>query len=286
MKRETYWRNIRLSNDILYYIYTHIETDINLDELADTFRIDKFYLHKIFKSVFGFNIYESIKSIRLQKASNLLITNRMSTITEIANACGYASHSSFVRAFRQRFNMTPGAWRRGGYADYSRKLLHLGSEKSHTLQVTGPEICRRDAIKAWYLRDQGYGEHIKKSWQKIQTVVYALRPTSHTLISLFHDNPAITPLPQCQHVSAVMMEGISQKPNLPYFHISEGVYAKFGVRGTRDDLLYFIRWVYHDWLVHSGYETTTTPPYAIYRKNHHINEEERFEMDFFLSVKL
>jgi AraC family transcriptional regulator len=44
-----------------------------------------FYMHRIFKEIFGKNIYESIKSIRLQKASNLLLTNKYSTITEIAN---------------------------------------------------------------------------------------------------------------------------------------------------------------------------------------------------------
>jgi AraC family transcriptional regulator len=37
-------------------------------------------MHKIFKEVFGHNIYESIKFIRLQKASNLLLTNTYSTI--------------------------------------------------------------------------------------------------------------------------------------------------------------------------------------------------------------
>ena len=47
--------------------------------------------------------YESIKSIRLQKASSLLLTNKYSTISEVANLCGYSSHSSFIKAFRGRF---------------------------------------------------------------------------------------------------------------------------------------------------------------------------------------
>jgi len=32
----------------MFYIYTHIETDINIDELADHFKINKFYMHQIF----------------------------------------------------------------------------------------------------------------------------------------------------------------------------------------------------------------------------------------------
>ncbi len=71
----------------------------------------------------GTNIYETIKSIRLQKASNLLITNQHSTITNIANMCGYSSQTSFIRAFKSRFNQTPKIWRNGGYKEYSNKII-------------------------------------------------------------------------------------------------------------------------------------------------------------------
>ncbi len=120
MKQETLDKNIKISNDLMFYFYKHIETDINIDELADHFKINKFYMHKIFKEVFGRNIYESIKSIRLQKASNLLLTNKYSTISKIANECGYSSQTSFIRAFKERFSMTPNKWRKGGYKDVLR----------------------------------------------------------------------------------------------------------------------------------------------------------------------
>ena len=91
MKRETLNKNTQISNDILFYIYKNIEIDINMDELAKSFNLSKFYMHRIFKEIFGRNIYESIKSIRLQKASSLLLTNKYSSITEIASLCGYSS---------------------------------------------------------------------------------------------------------------------------------------------------------------------------------------------------
>ena len=91
MKKETYQKRTKIANDIMYYIYKYIDTDINLDRLCMQLNISKFHMHRIFKDEFGKNIYESIKSIRLQKASNLLITNKYSTITQIASMCGYSS---------------------------------------------------------------------------------------------------------------------------------------------------------------------------------------------------
>ncbi|SFV89694.1 Transcriptional regulator, AraC family [hydrothermal vent metagenome] len=273
-----------MANDLMFYIYTNIDTDINIDEAAQTLGMDRFYLHKVFKNVFGRNIYESIKSIRLQKASNLLITNRYSTISKIATACGYSSQTSFIRAFKVRFGMTPKTWRNGGYLQYSNKLLE--EIQNRAFYVTEPQIVKRSPIEAFYLRDNGYGPHIKQSWQKLQTIIYTLEPKNYTLISLFHDNPAITSLDACQHVSAISLDAKNSEVNLPKFKIAGGVYARFEVKGEREDLLHFIRWVYHTWLPQSGYETTTKPPYAIYRTNHHLSEDGHFDMDFYLSITL
>ena len=99
MKKETLQKRTKIANDIMYYIYTHIETNIDIEELSIDLGISKFHMHRIFKEAFGKNIYESIKSIRLQKASNLLLTNKYSTISNIVNQCGYSSQSSFIKIF-------------------------------------------------------------------------------------------------------------------------------------------------------------------------------------------
>ncbi len=103
-KKQTNLKHSKLANDLLNYINDHIETDINIDALAYELEVNKHHLHKVFKEQMGSNIYETIKSIRLQKASNLLITNKYSTITEVANMCGYSSQTSFIRAFKSRFH--------------------------------------------------------------------------------------------------------------------------------------------------------------------------------------
>ena len=85
MKKDTIIEHSKIANRVMYYIYRHIDSNINIDELAKEFAVSKFHLHKIFKEQMGANIYETIKSIRLQKAANLLITNKNSTITQIAS---------------------------------------------------------------------------------------------------------------------------------------------------------------------------------------------------------
>jgi len=289
MKRKTLEKQTNIANDLMYYIYTHIDTQINLDELALSFGINKFYMHKIFKEIFGRNIYESIKSIRLQKASTLLLTNHHSTISDIALLCGYSSQTSFIRAFKERFSMTPRQWRTGGDRIYSEQLLQASpyaSISTKSFENVLPQIVKMPEMKAYYIRHRGYEEKIRTTWQKIQTWLFSHDTEVYTMISLFHDNPAVTPLSECQHVACLVLEEdfVVTDSRLPQLTIAKGVYAKFDIEGKRGDLIRFIHWVYHDWLPKSEYETTTKPPYAIYRKNHHLSTDGQFEMSFYLSI--
>ena len=172
MKKETLQKRTKIANDIMYYIYTHIEINIDIEELSIDLGVSKFHMHRIFKEAFGKNIYESIKSIRLQKASNLLLTNKYSTISNNVNQCGYSSQSSFIKIFKDRFEMTPKEWKNGGYKEYSNKILQqsqTASQSKADFKDIVPTIVKMPAIESFYIRNKGYNVNIKETWQKLQT---------------------------------------------------------------------------------------------------------------------
>jgi AraC family transcriptional regulator len=291
MKRETLNKRVQLANNIMFYIYTHIDTDINIDEICYDLGISKFYMHRIFKDAFGKNIYETIKSIRLQKASNLLITNKYATISEIGNLCGYSSHSSFIRAYKDRFGFTPKEWKNGGYKEYSANILSNADVKdlSHLVDFSNlePEIVSRPAIKAYYIRHQGYNRSMKKTWQKLYTWVLNNGLENYQQIGLYHDNPSITPHDDCQYIACIATDEEDKilDDRMPSFTIAEGTYAKFDLKGVYGDVLKLIRWVYHEWLPMSELETSTKPSYALHRKNHFLSEDGEFDISFYVSIR-
>lgn len=289
MKKETLEKRTKIANDIMYYIYTHIETNIDIEELSVDLCVSKFHMHRIFKEIFGKNIYQSIKSIRLQKASNLLLTNKYSTISNIVNSCGYSSQSSFIKIFKERFGMSPKQWKNGGYKDYSNEII---MQSKFAMQSTAkfdemvPTIVKMAAIESYYIRNRGYNKNIEATWQKLQTWVLTNDIKSYKRVALFHDNPAITPLDDCQYIACIVVDNDEEvkSDRLPKFNIAEGVYAKFDLKGKAWDVLPFIQWVYHEWLPKSEYETTTKPSYAIYDKLDFIDGDDEFEFSFFVSI--
>ena len=290
MKKSTYEKRAKIANDVMNYIYKYIDTDINIDDLSIELKVSKFHLHRIFKDEFGKNIYESIKSIRLEKAANLLITNKYSTITNIANMTGYSSQTSFLRAFKERFLMTPKMWKSGGYKEYSNKIVEqiVNSDGNINFSKIEPSIVKMPEIKAYYIRHQGYDRTIKKTWQKLQTWIYTNDIKEYKQLALHHDNPIITPLEQCQYIALVTLENKDENLenlSLPTLNIPKGIYAKFSLSGKYGDVIKLIQWVYHTWLIESGYETTPNPSYTIYYKNHFLSSDEEFILDYYLPIK-
>ena len=289
MKKETLEKRTKIANDIMYYIYTHIETNIDIEELSIDLEISKFHMHRVFKEIFGRNIYESIKSIRLQKASNLLLTNRYSTISSIVNSCGYSSQSSFIKIFKDRFGMSPKEWKNGGYKEYSNEIIKQSKfamkSKANFDNIT-PTIVKMKAIESYYIRNRGYNKNIEETWQKLQTWVLTNNIKQYKRAALFHDNPTITPLDECQYIACIIVDDDKniKSDRIPKFKIAEGVYAKFDLKARNEDLLPFIQWLYHEWLPRSDYETTTKPSFAIYESVDFIKLDNEYDFSFYVSI--
>ncbi len=290
-KKSTHNLHMQIANDTMSYIYNYIDTDINIDDLAIKFDLSKFHLHKIFKEQMDANIYETIKSIRLQKASNLLISNKYSTVTQIANMCGYSSQTSFIRAFKNRFNQTPKVWRSGAYKKYSDEILASSKIELFSMDIFSSikvKVIKTKKQNAYYIRHKGYnGEEVTKIWQKMQAWLYTNNIKEHTQIGIYHDNPIITAHENCFYVAAIVpqQELILENTNLSNFEMPEALYATFELKGKYGDMLRLVQWAYHEWLPNSGYETTTNPSYSVFRKNQFLDENQEFDATYYLPIK-
>lgn len=287
-KKNTRDIHIELANKTMSYIYQNIDTPINIDELALSFGVSKIHLHNLFKEQMGINIYETIKSIRLQKASNLLLTNKYSTISQIVSTCGYSSQSSFIKAFKKRFEQTPKQWRDGGYEIYSQKILEnsLLSNFMPNFDESKVRIVKTKDRSIYYIRQKGYSETKgKQNWQQLQAWIYTNDLDEYEQIGIYHDNPAITPHNECFYIAAINpLDNKQLNTNMPSNILPAGLYAAFDIYGEGQEAGWFIKWAYQVWLPKSGFETTTDPSFVVMHKNH-IIEDEGMNATFYLPIR-
>lgn len=91
--------------EIISYINEHLFEDINLDKLSERFYLSKVHLTRKFKSYVGSTIWDYISTKRLIKARELLQTGQKPTA--VAEVCGFKDYSTFYRAYKQKYGISP-----------------------------------------------------------------------------------------------------------------------------------------------------------------------------------
>ena len=82
-----------------------------LGELAATARVSVNHFIRSFRQVRGTTPHQLVMTRRRQRAMDLLRRPDL-TVADVSDAAGYSSPAYFVASFRQRFGVTPGAYRR------------------------------------------------------------------------------------------------------------------------------------------------------------------------------
>ncbi|MBQ7144094.1 MAG: helix-turn-helix domain-containing protein [Oscillospiraceae bacterium] len=106
--------------EVLRHIHLHLSDDLSVDTLASRCYLSRYYFMRRFKESTGYSVHAYIQQKRLTTAASLL--EQGLGITEAAVRVGFREYSSFLRAFRKAFGMTPG--------EYARTAPQLQSEYS------------------------------------------------------------------------------------------------------------------------------------------------------------
>lgn len=92
------------------YLEHHFQENITLDTVAEASNFSKFHFSRIFKECTGKTFHEYLTGRRLKAAEQLLLDPTLSII-DIALQCGFSTHSTFSRTFKQNKGYTPSEFR-------------------------------------------------------------------------------------------------------------------------------------------------------------------------------
>lgn len=101
--------NQSLDKSIIAHIENHLDEELTLDSIAETFFVSKYHIAHLFKQKFGISIHQYITKKRLDMCKNALSSEL--NITEIFHRFGFHDYSSFYRAFKKEFGLSPKEYR-------------------------------------------------------------------------------------------------------------------------------------------------------------------------------
>lgn len=101
------WEAIQKTLD---YMEAHYEEELTIEQLSSIAHLSRFYYQRLSYRLTGYTVSEYLRSVRLKMAAGLLKADN-GKIMDIAMQCGFSSHSTLTRAFRQCYGMSPAEYR-------------------------------------------------------------------------------------------------------------------------------------------------------------------------------
>jgi AraC family transcriptional regulator len=92
------------------FLHAHAFTSLSMARVAEAAGRHEIHLAREFKRFFGLSVGCYVRRLRIERAAEMLVQSR-ADITDIALACGFASHSHLCREFKARYGVTPSQYR-------------------------------------------------------------------------------------------------------------------------------------------------------------------------------
>lgn len=94
-----------LYQNLLLFIEDHLDEELTLDRLSEQFFVSKYHIAHVFKENLGISVHQFITKKRLRMCQGAILSQ--TTISDIYLKYGFKDYSSFFRAFKKEFGMSP-----------------------------------------------------------------------------------------------------------------------------------------------------------------------------------
>ncbi len=289
-------------NKAIDFARLHIEREITLDELAQISNFSKFHFHRIFKGITNVTPNTFIVSLKLNRARYILTNNPHTSLSEVAHIIGFSSISSFSKAFKKAYKLSPKEWRAKESSKIGQRkiitenylspiLLNQNLENMELKKHLNIEIKELEDIHVIYIRSHSIHVHDSDGFAKMFNTLIEWA-SSKKLVN-FPDTKALTiyrSLPDSKGMiqadaSLSVPKDVKGDGIIGKTIIKGGKYLILHKEGTLDECFSAWDYLYSTWFPNSEYQPDERGVYLNHLNDAKTHPKGLHIFDMCISIK-
>ncbi|KFF06581.1 AraC family transcriptional regulator [Flavobacterium reichenbachii] len=289
-------------NRVFEFIDQNLESDLSLNAVSEIAFFSSFHFHRVFKFVTEQTLHEYVKRRRIEKSASDLLHKNI-TATEIAHKYGFSDNSSFSRAFKKYFGVSPTEFKNQNPNRFS-KIRQLKSKNGQEYPDYEKYICVINNLKNWIKMnakieikemskmDLAYvssiGPHnLENAYAKLMqwATPTGLMNDQTKMITIYHDSFKVTEANKVRMTASILLD----KPveTIGEIGLTTIEAGKFIVGNFEIGLNEFEKsWTgLFVWMNENGYKKADREPFEIYYNNFNEHPERKAIVDFCIPIE-
>lgn len=289
-------------NRVFEFIDKNLESDLSLNTISEIAFFSPFHFHRVFKFVTGETPNEYVIRRRIEK-SVLDLLHKNTTTTEIACKFGFSDISSFSRAFKKYYGISPTEFKKQNPNKFS-KIRQLESKIGQEYPDYEKYICIIDNLKIWtkmnakieikempkmdlaYVSSIG-PQNLENAFGKLiqWATPKGLMNEQTKPVTIYHDSFKVTEHGKVRMSACLLLnEPVKTEGEIGLTTIEAG---KFLVGSFQIGLNEFEKsWTgLFVWMNENGYKKADKEPFEIYYNNFNEHPERKAIVDFCIPIE-
>jgi len=289
-------------NRVFEYIDTNLGSDLSLNTLAEIACFSPYHFHRIFKFVTGETLNEYIIRRRIEKSA-LDLLHKTCTITHLAHQYGFSDNSSYSKAFKKYFNISPTLFKKQNpyrhskirqldskigqeypdHHEYIRIIINLKNWLTMNAKIEVKETSEKIAAGLTHVGVSGMESTFQKllGWASEKDL---MNESNMKLGRVFHDSFKVTE-PDKVRMSIIF---ITSQPFEPEGEINKlkikkckCIVGRFEIRSEEFEKSWTALFL---WMNENGYKKADQEPYEIYHNDYREHPDKKFVVDLCIPV--
>ena len=289
-------------NRVFEFIDQNLESDLSLNAVSEIAFFSPFHFHRIFKFVTEETLNEYVRRRRIEKSASELLHKNITT-AEIAHKYGFSDNSSYSRAFKKYFGVSPTEFKNQNpnkfskirqlkskngqeYPDYEKYICVINNLKNWIKMNAKIEIKEKPQMELAYVSSIG-PHNLENAYGKLMqwATPKGLMNDQTKMITIYHDSFKVTEANKVRMSASILLDkAVEPNGEIGLTTIEAG---KFIVGSFEIGLNEFEKsWTgLFVWMNENGYKKADREPFEVYYNNFNEHPERKAIVDFCIPIE-